>query len=411
MAPAPSARPDPTAVPDPHPVPEPDTVPGSATMPELAADDASPISRQNEVDRQVRARLSPELLDKVRREAEVALLGGERKHTRDEVSQITGVDLEHTAALWTAMGFAISPDPEERNYTDADVEALRGLSQLAQIGVLSPEVEGAMVRATAQAMSRTAEWQVALMIQHLGEELLRGQPGGGEDQFTDDFVVASVHRATDLMLPLMQSLQTYVWRRHLAAAVERTVAPASQSSETQLLAIGFADMVGYTHLTRRIDVGGLNDLLDEFESTATRVIAENHGWIIKNLGDEVMFAVTNPEDAAAIGLALQDAVKSLDDLPMIRVGMAYGPVLLRFGDAFGSVVNIAARLTSSAKPGTVLIDNALNDALTADDPGSAHGSLDIDTKSLRPIKVRGFSKLRPHLLRHGRRAERGDDAE
>ncbi len=97
----------------------------------LLAKDASLVSRQNDVDRQVRARLSPELLDKVRRAAETALLGGERKYTRDEVSEITGVDLEHTASLWTAMGFAVSADPDERNYTDADVEALRGLSQLA----------------------------------------------------------------------------------------------------------------------------------------------------------------------------------------------------------------------------------------------------------------------------------------
>lgn len=365
----------------------------------LLAKDASLVSRQNDVDRQVRARLSPELLDKVRRAAETALLGGERKYTRDEVSEITGVDLEHTASLWTAMGFAVSADPDERNYTDADVEALRGLSQLAQIGVLTPDFEGPMVRATSQAMSRMAEWQVALMTQHLGEELLRGQPSDGEQDFAESFVVDSVHRATQLMLPLLQSLQTYVWRRHLAAAVERTVVRASDSNETQMLAIGFADMVGYTHLTRRIDVGGLTDLLEEFESTATRVIAENHGWIIKNLGDEVMFAVGNPDDAAALGLALQDAIKSIDDLPMIRVGMAYGPVLLRFGDAFGSVVNIAARLTSSAKPGTVLIDNALNDALSEDHT--------MDTKSLRPIKVRGFSKLRPHLLRHSKVADRG----
>ena len=72
------------------------------------------------------------------------------------------------------------------------------------------------------------------------------------------------------MLPLLQSMQTHVWRRHLAAAVARTAARASDSDETQLLAIGFADMVGYTHLIRGIDVGGLTDLLEDFESTATR---------------------------------------------------------------------------------------------------------------------------------------------
>lgn len=400
-------------VPDPSPSPPPggagETARGAAEQAEIKTDavaddstatEASRISQQNAVNRQVQSRLPPELLDQVRRETEVALLGGERKYTRDEVSELTGVSLERTAALWTAMGFAVGSEPGERNYTDADVQSLRELSLLSEIGVLTSGIEGPMVRATAQAMSRLAEWQVSLMIQHLGEELLRGQPSDGEDPFTEDFVVQSVHRATEFMLPLMQSLQTHVWRRHLAAAVERSVVQASDSTETQLLAIGFADMVGYTHRTRRIDVGGLNDLLEEFQSTATRVIAENHGWIIKNLGDEVMFAVANPDNAAAVGLALQAAIKNLDDLPMIRIGMAYGPVLLRFGDAFGSVVNIAARLTSSAKPGTVLVDNVFTEGLTPNDA--------VDTKSLRPIKVRGFSKLRPHLLRYSKHSERGD---
>lgn len=368
--------------------PDPSVEPGRG---EPYADDAAPSSRQSEVDQRVRARLSPELRERMRREAETVMLGGAPEYTRDDVSALTGIALEHTASLWTAMGFAANPVLGSRKYTAADVEALRSLGTLRENTTLTPAVESAMVRTTAQAMSRLAEWQVAMMTHYVGEELLRSHPG--DEPFSEEDAIDAVHRVTDFMLPLLQGLQTHVWRRHLAAAVERTAGRGSDSDETQLLAIGFADMVGYTHLIRGIDVGGLNELLEDFESTATRVVAENRGWIIKNLGDEVMFAATDPRDAAAIGLALQDAIESLEDVPMIRVGIAYGPVLLRFGDAFGSVVNIAARLTSSAKPGTVLIGDALNRELATDDT--------IETRPLRPIKVRGFSKLRPHLLRRG----------
>jgi adenylate cyclase len=50
---------------------------------------------------------------------------------------------------------------------------------------------------------------------------------------------------------------------------------------------------------------------------------------------------------------------SLDDRPNMHIGITYGPVLHQFGDAFGTVVNLASRLTSLARPGTVLADTAL----------------------------------------------------
>jgi len=44
-----------------------------------------------------------------------------------------------------------------------------------------------------------------------------------------------------------------------------------------------------------------------------------------------------------------------------------GPVLSRLGDVYGSTVNIASRLTSISRPGWVLVDRAMHDALR-DDP-------------------------------------------
>jgi adenylate cyclase len=55
------------------------------------------------------------------------------------------------------------------------------------------------------------------------------------------------------------------------------------------------------------------------------------------------------------------------------------------------VVNIASRLTSVARTGTVLVDRELAEAL-GEHPG-------YRLKRLRPVRVRGFSHLQPWLLR------------
>jgi adenylate cyclase len=58
---------------------------------------------------------------------------------------------------------------------------------------------------------------------------------------------------------------------------------------------------------------------------------------------------------------------------------------------YGSVVNLAARLTALARPGTALVDREMADAL-ASEP-------DFTLRSLRPASVRGYQHLRSWALR------------
>ena len=103
------------------------------------------------------------------------------------------------------------------------------------------------------------------------------------------------------------------------------------------------------------------------------------------LGDEVLFVADDPLAAATIGLGLLDSIEVDGELPDLRIGMARGTVLSRFGDVYGPVVNIASRLTSAAKPGTVLVDRELATALPSE-PG-------FRLRRRRPMSVRGYSNL------------------
>ena len=69
------------------------------------------------------------------------------------------------------------------------------------------------------------------------------------------------------------------------------------------------------------------------------------------IGDEVMFVVDSVADAARIGLGLADAYADDDLLSDVRVGLAFGPVLLRDGDYFGPTVNLAHRIVNIGNPG------------------------------------------------------------
>lgn len=333
----------------------------------------------------------------MQRQLEEQLLGGPRRWTRDELAERTGVDLERARRLWIAMGFAESNEPGARMFTDGDVRALTQVTTLVDDGVVEPEMEVSIVRALGQSLSRLAEWEVDLMQRYVVDRL-RGAAERGEE--LDATTVSDEVLATaDRLLPLIENLQTYAWRRHLAANAGRAMAGAGDEVGRRTMVVGFADIVGYTRLTRQLDPQELTQLLEHFESATMGVIAERHGWVVKTVGDEVMFGVTEPSDAAAIALELTERIAADEMLPGVRVGMAMGEVLVRFGDAYGSVVNIAARLTSVAKPDTILVDEELADALD--------GEMGVALRAMRSVRVRGLHRLSPHALRRAPSRQEG----
>ena len=158
-------------------------------------------------------------------------------------------------------------------------------------------------------------------------------------------------------------------------------------------AVGFADMVSYTTLSRTMDDRTLARMVLRFESLAAETISAGGGWLVKTIGDEVMFNAETPEAGAAIALSLAETIAADEELPSARVALTWGRVLSRMGDIYGPTVNLAARLTSLADPGTVLVDAMTAAALSRDER--------FVLVPQPPRIVRGFGEVRPSLLLDG----------
>jgi adenylate cyclase len=329
---------------------------------------------------------------------ETELLGGERTLRRREVAAGAGVSLLSARKIWRAMGFPNLGD-DDVAFTHRDQEALGIVIGMVREGLLTEETAISVTRSIGQMTDRMAVWQIEALVEDLVAE------HGVSDADARRAVVSELPR---LIEPLEQLL-VYSYRRQLNAGVQRLAVRASQglaSSEhgregdeddTPLplaRAVGFADLVSYTSLSRRMNEKTLAKLVQRFENICAEIISVGGGRLVKTIGDEVLFNCETPVAGAQISLALAEAMAADDFLPEARVAMVWGRVLSRLGDIYGPTVNLAARLTSLAEPGTVLVDSVTAASLAGDDR--------FVLTELPVEQVRGFGEIAPVLLSRGR---------
>ena len=283
---------------------------------------------------------------------EQLILGAERRYTPFQAARSAGVSMDLGARFWRAMGFA--DIGQAKALTEADVLALRRLAGLVEAGLLSEAMAIQVARSTGQTTARLAEWQIDSFLEGLTEP---PEPGMTRTEVT--------YPLMELLLPELEEFLVYVWRRQLAAATGRVVqAGDDEEMVDRRLAVGFADLVGFTRLTRRMEEEELGELVESFETTAADLVAAHGGRLIKTLGDEVLYAADDAGVAAEIALRLIETMAHDETMPELRVGIAFGTVTTRMGDVFGATVNLASRLTSIAPRDAVLVDSALAQELT-----------------------------------------------
>jgi adenylate cyclase len=310
------------------------------------------------------------------------LLGGKPRYTPERTATLAGLDFGLAKRLWRAMGLAEVPD-DAIAFTEHDVAAARNIAELLALGLFDEQTAIRLARAMGQTMARLAEWQVDIVTATL---LDPPQPPTAAQ-------IRGVLAVADLVMPRVEALIGHAWRRQVAAAGTRALAVAAANEDVipsrVPMAAGFADLVAFVELSSELDEVQLAALVEGFEATTADITTAAGGRVVKTLGDEVLFVANAPTVAARIALRVADAFGGAGG-PRVRVGLAFGPVLPVMGDVFGTTVNLASRLTSFARPGTVLVDEEMAAALT-----DAGGFLLTQTL---PRSARGLGVVRPYLL-------------
>ena len=136
------------------------------------------------------------------------------------------------------------------------------------------------------------------------------------------------------------------------------------------LAIVFADVVGSTRIYEVMGDQRAREIVAACIDFMRAGTEQNHGTVIKTMGDEVMSTFPTADDGLNAAAQMQrqianNAELQVEGVPVaLRIGCHFGPVVLEARDVFGATVHTANRMTSQAKAGQIITTAATVERLS-----------------------------------------------
>ena len=290
--------------------------------------------------------------------------------TLAEVAVAAGIEPALAERLVRVAGFSGAPDERVTADEAATVEFLALVSEF-----LGEETAAQLARVAGSVMARLAEAIVAAF--RVRFEVPRRSGGAPYPE-----VVKEYQTMSETMLPrFVRSLDAMLRRQIVAVAGRMWSLDEEGSTVTLERTVGFADIVGYTSKASSLTPRQLAAVLAEFEDRVTDIALRSNTQVVKMIGDEAMFVSEHANDACRVALDLVDAFRT-GELPPVRVGLAAGVVVSIFGDYYGEIVNLAARLVAVAEPSTVVA--------SADTRAASNNAFLFD--ELAPQSLKGFAE-------------------
>ncbi len=172
----------------------------------------------------------------------------------------------------------------------------------------------------------------------------------------------------------------------------------------KLIAVVYADMVGYSRLIGLDDAGTLHRPRTLRRALIDPAIREHGGRVVQTGGDSLLVAFDSIDGAVRCAVKVQQQVPVYDgDQPpdrriRFRVGINIGDVIPQGTDLHGDGVNIAARLEAASPVGGICVSRTVRDHV--------HGRLDLPFEPTGALTLKNIARpVEAFVLRLDRGAD------
>ncbi|KTS82305.1 hypothetical protein RSA31_22330, partial [Pantoea dispersa] len=154
-----------------------------------------------------------------------------------------------------------------------------------------------------------------------------------------------------------------------------------------------ADVVGYTRLMEAAELETHQRYRTLRVEVTDPTIVSHRGEIVKNTGDGFLAVFESPLDAVECAIELQQEILARESQHSperriaFRIGIHWEPVIFDLDDVYGSAVNIAARLQTTAPADGIVVSSAVLDNLD--------GAGDLKFDSLGDLRLKNLTRAVP----------------
>lgn len=157
----------------------------------------------------------------------------------------------------------------------------------------------------------------------------------------------------------------------------------------RLAAIVAIDVAGYSRLMGEDEEGTLARM-KAHRAVTDPIVTKHGGRIVGEAGDGLLLEFPSVVEAVSFAVEIQsvmadrNALLSIDDKMLYRIGINLGDVLVDGDNIFGDGVNIAARLEAIANPGGICVSGTVRD--------NVHAKLEVVFNDLGKQQVKNIAE-------------------